>query len=93
MTLVPCLNLRIIYQKQNTFYIILLGKLLKWIDLGSPSKTTEIKTIVEWIEADIINIQEEGNFSEKDIYDYVLNLFSPTNRSSVLSQFTWVYEP
>ncbi|CAC5404713.1 unnamed protein product [Mytilus coruscus] len=37
------------------------GKLLKWNQLGTPSKTAELKTITNWIGGDIIRTREDEN--------------------------------
>ncbi|CAC5400064.1 unnamed protein product [Mytilus coruscus] len=42
------------------------GKLLKWNQLGTPSKTAELKTITDWIGGDIIRTNEDENGNEED---------------------------
>ncbi|CAC5378167.1 unnamed protein product [Mytilus coruscus] len=42
------------------------GKHLKWNQLGTPSKTAELKTLTDWIGGDIIRTDEDENGNEED---------------------------
>ncbi|CAG2256291.1 unnamed protein product [Mytilus edulis] len=47
------------------------GKQLKWNQLGTPSKTAELKTLTDWIGGDTIRADEDENEMKKTL-EYVL---------------------